>query len=87
MNQSSMPANVGSMEGLGVIERAEWQRRYAARIMERAGWDECPAIAAAEAGAEAHEESERGCGNAVVWCGGAARPALTTRLKMRLTRK
>ena len=55
------------MEGLGVIARAEWQRRYAARIMERASWPEHAAIFAAEAGAEAYEEQERGCGNAVVW--------------------
>ena len=70
MEQSNPPTAVGSNAGLGVISRDEWKRRYAARIMERAGWDECPAIAASEAGAEAYEEQERGCGNAVIWWGG-----------------
>ena len=70
MNDSDTPAKVGSSEGLGVIPREEWERRYAARIMERAGWPEHAAIAASKAGSEAYEEKERGCGNAVVWWGG-----------------
>lgn len=55
---------------LGVIPREEWERRYAARIMERAGWPEHAAIDASKAGSEAYEEQERGCGNAPVWWGG-----------------
>ena len=70
MSDCGLPANVGSMEGLGVIPREEWERRYAARIMERAGWPEHAAISASKAGSEACEEQERGCGNAVIWWGG-----------------
>ena len=70
MHETDKPGALGSNAGLGVISRDEWKRRYAARIMERAGWEECPAIAAAEAGADALQESERACGTAVVWWGG-----------------
>lgn len=70
MKDKATMAALGSTGGLGVIPREEWERRYAARIMERAGWPEHAAIAASKADAEAHEESERGCGNAVVWWGG-----------------
>ena len=59
-------------EGLGVISREEWQRRYAARIMERAGWPEHAAIEAGRVGAEEYERSERAAGNAVVWLGVSA---------------
>ena len=54
----------------GVITRDEWKRRYAARIMERAGWDELAAMKAAELGADEYEESESACGIDVVWWGG-----------------
>lgn len=54
----------------GVITRDEWKRRYAARVMEGAGWDEMAAMKAAEVGADEYEESERACGNDVVWWGG-----------------
>lgn len=37
MEQSSTPTAVGSNAGLGVITRAEWERRYAERGRERAG--------------------------------------------------
>lgn len=62
----------GSVSGdlLGVIPRQEWERRYAARIMERAGWPEHAAIEAARVGAEEHERNERAAWNAVVWLGG-----------------
>jgi hypothetical protein len=59
-----------SADGLGVIPREEWERRYAARIMERAGWPEHAAISASRAGSEAYAESERDCGNVVVGWGG-----------------
>ena len=68
MNTEATPANVGSMEGLGVITRDEWIRRYAERVRQRAGSD--GADDAADAGADAYEESERAAGNAVVWWGG-----------------
>mgnify|MGYP000650359195 CR=1 FL=1 len=55
---------------LGVIPREEWERRYAARIMERAGWPEHAAIGASKVGSEEYEAQERDCGNAVVWWGG-----------------
>ena len=64
------PLEVRSNVELGVIPREEWQRRYAARIMKRAGWPEHAAIDAAKVGAEWYEEQERSCGNAVVWRGG-----------------
>lgn len=54
---------------LGVIPREEWERRYAARIMERAGWPEHAAIEAGRVGAEEFERNEREAGNAVVWRG------------------
>jgi len=57
---------------LGVISRDEWQRRYAARIMERAGWPEHAAMDAARVGAEEYERDEHAAGNAVVWRGVSA---------------
>jgi hypothetical protein len=47
--------------------RAEWESRYAARVRKRAGWTSEECAEAARVGAVAHEESERGCGNAVAW--------------------
>ena len=52
-----------------VIPREEWERRYAARIMERSGWPEHAAIEAGRVGAEEYERNERKAGNAVVWLG------------------
>lgn len=52
------------------ISRDEWMRRYAARIMEVAGWNEHAAIDAGRVGAEEHERNERAAGNAVAWLGG-----------------
>lgn len=51
------------------ITREEWQRRYAARIMEKAGWPEHAAIEAGKVGAEEYERNERAAGNAVTWHG------------------
>jgi hypothetical protein len=70
MEQSNPPTAVGSNAELDVIPREEWQRRYAARIMERAGWPEHAAIEAARVGAEEYERNERAAGNAVTWLGG-----------------
>ena len=64
------PTVVLSTALLSVIPRDEWQRRYAARIMERADWPEHAAIEAARVGAEEHERNERAAGNAVAWLGG-----------------
>jgi hypothetical protein len=66
------PCGSDSSAVLGVIPREEWQRRYAARIMERAGWPEHAAIEAARVGAEEYERNERAAGNAVVWLGVSA---------------
>lgn len=54
----------------GPITREEWERRYAARIRQRAGWTHEEAAEAARVGAEAYEEQECRFGNAVVWWGG-----------------
>ena len=64
------PCGSDSGDLLGVIPRGEWERRYAARIMEQAGWPEHAAIKASKIGSEEYERQERGCGNAVVWWGG-----------------
>lgn len=72
MDKTSPPTEVGSSVELGVIPREEWQRRYAARIMERAGWPEHAAIEASRVGAEEYERNERAAGNAVVWLGVSA---------------
>lgn len=53
-----------------IIGRAEWERRYAARIMERADWPEHAAIEAGRVGAEEYERNEREAGNVVLWIGG-----------------
>ena len=68
MSDSGLPANVGSMEVLGVITRDEWVRRYAAQVRKRAGAE--GAEDAAEVGAEEYERDELAAGNAVVWWGG-----------------
>ena len=70
MEQTYPPTAVGSNAGLGVITRAEWESRYAAQVRKRAGWTHEEAAECARVGAEAYEEQERGCGNAVVWWGG-----------------
>lgn len=49
------------------LTREEWMRRYAARVMEKAGWDERPAMMAAQAGAESEEMEAMEDGRAVVW--------------------
>jgi hypothetical protein len=49
------------------LTRDEWTHRYAARVMERAGWVEYQAIYAARTGAEVFEQDERAAGNAVTW--------------------
>ena len=68
--ETNPPAVVLSTAQLSVIPRGEWERRYAARIMERADWPEHAAIEAARVGADEHERNERAAGNAVVWLGG-----------------
>ena len=54
------------------MDKEEWKRRYAARIMEKAGWPERAAIAAAQAGADwyeecEHQECERNGGTEFSW--------------------
>lgn len=49
------------------LTREEWKRRYAARIMERACWDEVSAIQASEIAALEFERNERAAGNAIDW--------------------
>jgi hypothetical protein len=36
---------------------AEWKRRYAAHVMEKAGWNERAAMRAAEGGYELHQHT------------------------------
>jgi hypothetical protein len=64
------PADVVSSTELGEISRDEWQRRYAARIMEKADWPEHAAIEVARVGAELYEEDEWSPDRPVVWWGG-----------------
>jgi hypothetical protein len=64
------PADVVSSTELGEISRDEWQRRYAARIMEKSDWPEHAAIEAARVGAELYEEDEWSPDRPVVWWGG-----------------
>jgi hypothetical protein len=52
---------------VNALAREEWKRRYAARIMDRAGWAERTAMLAAEAGAEMFEADPLRCGKPVVW--------------------
>lgn len=52
------------------ITREEWERRYADRVRQKAGWTHEEAAEAARIGAITYEEQERGCGNEVVWWGG-----------------
>jgi hypothetical protein len=66
--QDGQPLGLGLSEGLGVITRDEWVRRYAQRVRKRAGPE--GAEDAADAGAEAYELQERERGNPVVWWGG-----------------
>lgn len=49
------------------LTRDEWMRRYAARVMERASWDERPAMMAAQAATESEELMAREEGRAVAW--------------------
>lgn len=49
------------------LTRDEWMRRYAARVMERAGWEEHQAIHASRAAAEAFKQDELAVGNALAW--------------------
>lgn len=49
------------------LTREEWTRRFAARIMEVAKWDEIPAMRAAEDAAAEHERYEREAGDTVDW--------------------
>lgn len=63
MEQTSTPTAVGSNAELGVISRTEWERRYAARIRQRAGWSEEEAAEAARVGADEYERNERAAHN------------------------
>jgi hypothetical protein len=49
------------------LNREEWMRRYAARVMESASWDERPAMMAAQAAAESEERYASEEGRAVEW--------------------
>lgn len=49
------------------LTREEWMRRYAARVMEGASWDERPAMLAAKAAAEGEEAEAAEEGRAVSW--------------------
>ena len=49
------------------LTREEWIRRYAARVMEAASWDERPAMMAAQAAAESEERDASEEGRAVEW--------------------
>ncbi len=49
------------------LTRDEWMRRYAARVMERAGWAERPAIVVSRASADTEEEEARADGRAPAW--------------------
>jgi hypothetical protein len=51
----------------GIIAREEWVRRYAARIVERAGWSQEEAETAAAVGAEEYERDERARYGRVEW--------------------
>lgn len=69
-NETPLPVALGSTEGLGVISREEWVRRYAARVRQRAGWTPEESAECARVGAEEYERNERAAGNAVAWIGG-----------------
>ncbi len=49
------------------LTREEWMRRYAARVMERASWDERPAMMVAQAAADGEELGASEEGRAVEW--------------------
>jgi hypothetical protein len=49
------------------LTRDEWSRRFAARIMEVAGWDERAAMRCAAEAANQHESNEREAGDTVDW--------------------
>lgn len=49
------------------LTREEWSRRFAARIMEIAGWDERAAMRCAAEAADQHEQNEREVGDTVDW--------------------
>jgi len=63
----SEPLRVPLSDQLGAISRAEWERRYAARIRQRAGWTEEEAAEAARVGADEYERNERAAHNVVTW--------------------
>lgn len=65
--KTAPPVDLGSSEGLGSISRAEWERRYAARVRQRAGWTEEEAAEAARDGADEYERNERAAGNVLTW--------------------
>lgn len=69
-DESTSPRQVALNVGLGVITREEWERRYAARIMDRADWPEHSAMHAARVGADCYEEDEWKPDQKVVWWGG-----------------
>jgi hypothetical protein len=50
-----------------IIGRVEWERRYAARVRQRAGWSLEEAAECARVGAEAYEQNERAAGNVVIF--------------------
>jgi hypothetical protein len=52
---------------LGIIGRAEWERRYAARVQQVAGWTAEEAAECARVGAETYEHNERAAGNVVMF--------------------
>lgn len=51
------------------ISREEWEKRYAKRIIDEAGWDQESADEAAKVGAQCYEQNERAAGNKVIWIG------------------
>ena len=67
MEQTGSPAKVASTAGLGIIGRAEWEHRYAARVRQRTGWTLELAAECARVGAEAYAQSERAAGNVVMF--------------------
>lgn len=62
-----------SATNLGVITREEWVRRYAARIVERAGWTQQEADDAAFTGADEFARYEMKAQGFVVWWGGPSK--------------
>ncbi len=52
---------------MGILSRAEWQRRYAERVRLRAGWSPEDAAECARVGAAVYEEAQRAAGTEVVF--------------------